>query len=199
MLAADIVRTLGETKPMLGVGHSVGGALIARIAVEHVHFFDSLLLIEPIIFPPPHARRDTPLVSVTERRRAHFPSRQSAYDTFAERAFSKWDSEVLAAYVDHGFEASADGWTLKCPPDVEADIYREGANHDTWERVPMLDVPVTIIVGAESDTHREPYLGALAAQFSNVRIVVVEGAGHLVPMEKPEELSTEISLALQSR
>ncbi|GMQ98287.1 MAG: alpha/beta hydrolase [Acidimicrobiia bacterium] len=199
LLAGDVLKTLRPASPMLGIGHSIGGTLVTRAAIERPDLFHGLVLIEPIIFPPPHARRDLPLAVLTERRRAVFRDRQAAYDAFAERSFRSWDPETLAAYVDYGFEDTALGWALKCRPEVEADMYREGANHDTWEHAPELEVPVTIIVGGESDTHREPYLGALAEQFTDATVIVVEGAGHFVPMEKPQAVADLIAAALESR
>jgi len=199
LLAADVVKTIGHTKPMVGVGHSVGGALVARAAIEDPDRFHALVLIEPIIFPPPHSRLDPPLAVSAERRRVVFPSRKATYDAFAKRSFRTWDRETLAAYVDYGFEDAAHGWSLKCSPQVEADVYREGSNHDTWEHVSELELPVTIIVGAESDTHRDPYVGELVSQFFNARVVVVEQAGHFVPMEKPQVVADVISVTLGSR
>jgi len=199
LLTADVVHTLRAPSSLVGVGHSIGGTLVARAAIERPDLFHGLVLIEPIIFPPPHARRELPLAVLTERRRAVFPDRQAAYDSFAERSFRAWDPEVLAAYVDYGFEDSANGWALKCRPEVEADTYREGANHDTWEHLRELEMPVTIIAGADSDTHREPYLGALAAQFVDARVIVVERASHFVPMEKPQDVADLIDDALESR
>jgi len=199
LLASDVAYTVGDTSPMLGVGHSIGGALVARAALERPELFYGLLLIEPIILPPPHVRLELALADLTERRRAVFPNRQAAYDGFADRAFRTWDAEVLAAYVDHGFDDTPHGWALKCLPSVEADMYREGGNHDTWDHLSELAVPVMIVAGDESDTHHEPYLGTLAAQFVDARVIVVEGASHFVPMEKPHDMVDLISVALENR
>jgi len=199
LLAADVVEALRDTSSMLGVGHSMGAAMVVRAAIARPDLFHSLILIEPIVYPPPYARRDYPVAVAAARRRAVFPNRQAAYDRFARNSFRTWDPEVLAAYVDHGFESRAQGWTLKCLPSVEADLYREGGNHDTWEHLSELDVPVTIVVGAESDSHREPYVGTLAAQFVTARVVVVENSGHFVPMEKPQAVADLIAAVLESR
>lgn len=190
LLARDVLAVLSEVTDaaLVGVGHSSGGAAIARAEILAPGTFRSLVLIEPIIFPPPFERRDTALSRGAERRRSVFRDRQTAHDRFAEGPFGTWTDEALDIYVDHGFRDTAGGWELKCPPDVEADFYQEGYNVDTWDHLPKLAVPVVIVVGAMSESHRGAYLQALCGRFADVELIVIEDAGHLVPMERPHAI-----------
>lgn len=197
LVARDVLAVIGESRGLLGVGHSSGGAAIARAEILQPGTFDSLVLIEPILFPPPHGRHDIPLAAVAEQRRAVFADRDAARDRFAARAFKDWDPAVLDLYVDHGFRATDDGWELKCAPAVEADYYREGNNHDTWDRLEEIDVPVVLVAGERSDSHHGPYLSQLQARFNRAHLEIVPDAGHLVPMERPETVADLVAAAIR--
>lgn len=194
----DILAVLGEhASGVVGVGHSMGGGSLARAEIERPGTFRSLVLIEPIVFPPPFGRVETPLADVALNRRRVFPDRASTHRRFAERGpFASWDHEVLDLYVDHGWGPGPGGWTIRCAPEVEAEYYREANNIDTWDRLPEIDTPVTIVVGERSDSHHGDYLGALRSRFGREALVVIEDAGHLVPMERPHLIGELVATAV---
>lgn len=77
-------------------------------------------------------------------------------------------------------------YTLACPPRLEAEIYRGWADHDTFERMHAIEVPVLILAGAESDTLTGEMVRAQAARFPRARFEAVPEAGHFLPMERPD-------------
>ncbi|MCZ7532459.1 MAG: alpha/beta hydrolase [Acidimicrobiia bacterium] len=185
-IACDLVHLLdGIDHPIVGVGHSSGGAAIARAEVLRPGTFSRMVLIEPIIIPPPYERRESPLSRMAVKRRRLFPSAEAARERFARGPFASWDPTVLDLYIEYGFAPTDKGVTLRCEPKVEAEIYREGLNNDTWEYVPQINCPVTIVAGENSDSHQDPYLSLLVERFQDVDLVIAKGYGHLVPMESP--------------
>jgi pimeloyl-ACP methyl ester carboxylesterase len=197
-LTDDVMLTMGEHTGLIGVGHSCGGAVIARAAALAPDLFSSIILIEPIIFPPPYARVDIPLAVAAQRRRSRFASRDAAYERFASGPMASWTPEALAAYVDFGFVDDGDGVVIKCAPAVEADVFREGANNDTWDLVPGISIPVTIVSGERSDTHTQPFLDALYRQFDDPTMIAVPDTGHFLPMEEPEVVAMMVVRALET-
>lgn len=186
----DVLAAMGTTSSRpVAVGHSSGGAAVTIAQLASPGLFSALVLVEPIIPPPPHERIDHPFADAAERRRRSFPSREAAKERFAGGPFSTWTEDALDAYVDHGFVDVAGEWTLRCPPEVEADVYREGANHDTWGRLAEIDIPVTIVVGERSETHFGIGLEALVGRFADPSVVVIPAAGHFSPMEEPEAVA----------
>lgn len=185
-LALDVLAILHGATGVVGVGHSMGAASLARAEILRPGTFRSLLLIEPILFPPPHGRTEIPLADIAQNRRGVFPDRDATHRRFSSAGpFAVWDPEVLDLYVDHAWGPDTDGWTIRCRPKVEADYYREGNNVDTWDRLDEIGIPVHLVTGATSDTHHGPYLEHLTERFRAVEPVVIPGAGHLVPMERP--------------
>jgi pimeloyl-ACP methyl ester carboxylesterase len=196
LLTDDVILTLGDRRGLIGVGHSCGGAVIARACALVPELFSSIILIEPIILPPPYERANHPLARAAQRRRDRFASRDAAYERFASGPMSTWQPEALAAYVEFGFVDDGNGVAIKCEPGVEADVFREGGNHDTWDLCPDISVPVTIVAGEMSVTHTPPLLDVLSGQFTHPTMVTVPGTGHFLPMERPDAIAELIASAI---
>jgi pimeloyl-ACP methyl ester carboxylesterase len=190
LLTDDVIFAMGERSGLVGVGHSCGGAVIARAAALVPNLFSSIILIEPIVLPPPYARANIPLARAAQRRRNRFASRDAAYRRFLSGPMATWQPEALDAYVDFGFVDDVDGVAIKCEPAVEADVFREGNNHDTWDLVPDISVPVTIVSGERSETHTRQFLDALQRQFDDPTMVAVPESGHFLPMERPDRVAS---------
>ena len=82
---------------------------------------------------------------------------------------------------------------MKCRPEIEAEFYYGATEHGAWERLGEISSQVTLLVGEHSDTHQDPMLTAQAEQFRTVRVVVVRGASHFVPMEQPAAVAGAIT------
>lgn len=197
-LSLDVLGVLGGAgEPVVGIGHSSGGAAIARAQILDPGTFAHLILIEPIVFPGPYEVRDIPLSVGAQRRRRFFDSREAAWNRFHDGPFSGWDPDALDMYVDNGFHETSDGWTLRCEPATEAEFYRQASNVDTWDRLDEIQCPVTVVSGERSTTHVDPYLGLLVNQFANADQVVLTGLGHLAPMESPAAVADVIRDAME--
>lgn len=197
-LARDVLRVRDAIgSPIIGVGHSSGGAAIARGEILEPGSFAQLVLIEPIAFPGPYSVKEIPLSVGAERRRRSFASREAAWSRFRSGPFADWDERALALYVDSAFEQTSDGWTLKCHPSTEAEYYRQASNVDTWDRLDEIRCPVTVISGEHSTSHVDPFLSMLLARFSEAESVVLAGLGHLAPMQDPDRVAGVIRAAVE--
>lgn len=191
--ALAVIDAVGADRPV-GVGHSSGATTLAMAEILRPGTFERLVLVEPIAPPPPYARvEDHPLISGALRRRATFGSSDDAYDAYRGRGpFARWDDRALRAYVDHGFATTTDGWTLRCAPEVEAEIYRGSGAHGAWDRFGEIACPVKVIAGEHSDTHHEEFARRQAKRFRYATLEVVPDATHFVPMERPDLVAAAI-------
>lgn len=196
-LARDALAVIGPRR-VVGVGHSSGAATLAMAAILDLSRFQTLVLVEPIIFPPPFVRpADHPLAQAARRRRSSFPALEEARDHFASRPlFTGWDPRALEGFLLGGLGRVGQSWELKCRPEIEAEIYLGAAVHGAWDRLPELDLPVLVVVGSESASHPPEVVAELVGRFPRARAVVVEGAGHMVPMEQPAALAKLVADAL---
>jgi pimeloyl-ACP methyl ester carboxylesterase len=200
LVARDLLEALGDVPhSIVGVGHSAGGAAVARAEILSPGTFSTILLIEPIVWPPPFEPRDMTMSARAMKRRRSFDSRDEARNRFASGPFSAWDEEILDLYVDHAFRQDDEGWTLKCEPALEAESYRQAGSVDTWDRLGEIGCRVVVVTGETSSSHQDPYRSILVDQFRDAELVVMGGFGHLVPMEAPTLIADLIAGVLSGQ
>jgi pimeloyl-ACP methyl ester carboxylesterase len=192
---AEIARQL-ELRDAVGVGHSMGGHSMAVAAALRPEAFASLLLVDPVIFPPEFyrqpQRRDASYIA---KRRNDWTSAEEMFERFRGRPpFSEWHPQVLRDYCEFGVLPEGDRWVLACPPAIEAAIY--GASNapgaDPYELLGRIEQPVTVIRAGvpwsleKFDLGASPCAADLASRFRRGKDVLLEGRSHYIPMETPE-------------
>ena len=199
-LGRDALTAAATLGARFGVGHSSGAAALALAELLEPGTFDHLVLIEPIAFPGPYRHLpEMPMAVAARRRRDVFDDADHAERNFREKAiFSRWDERAMRMYVDHAFISDERGHVLKCDGATEAEFYSAGSAHGLWDRLHELTIPVTLITGADSDTHHGAFLDAQRRRFPQVRLEVVANAGHLVPMEAPARIAELVNGAFQA-
>ena len=215
-LAADVDSALGallertgHARIALGVGHSMGGALVAANAVARRSRFERILLCDPVLLPPvepepagssPEASppRSNPMAAAARKRRDHFPSAAEAYAHCRSRAlYAAFTPEALALYVGLGMRELATGERiLKCAPEVEGAIFASAGLFDLMEPFARL-APELVILHAGRGSFSRPYYEALARRAPNARVESVDGQ-HLFPMEAPQIVIDWIERMMQS-
>jgi pimeloyl-ACP methyl ester carboxylesterase len=191
--ALSVIDSVGADRPV-GIGHSSGAAALAMAEILRPGTFERLVLVEPIVFPGPYERSDRhPLVVGAMRRRATFDSYAHALESYRGRGpFRAWDDRAIEAYVTHGFHMTDDGWSLRCEPEVEAEVYRTSTVHGAWDRLDEVGCHVDLVAGERSDTHFEEFASTQVARFPDAALHMIAGAGHFVPMTHPERLASLI-------
>jgi pimeloyl-ACP methyl ester carboxylesterase len=176
----------------IGVGHSMGAAALVMAQLTDPGRFRFLLLIEPIIFPGPYRREEHPLGIVAAKRKDRFLTRQAARENFITRpAFAGWQPEAIDGYVSCGL--TGDGPVrLACEPGVEAEVYRGSREHSTWARLGEVTTPALILCGEASDTVGADLARDQAARLGSAGVEIVPGAGHFLPMERPELVADRV-------
>lgn len=193
---ADVAKRIAHVDgPLLGVGHSMGGAALVMAELLAPGTFDYLVLIEPILLPPPFAPRDTEVARSAQKRRASFPSLAEARNHLRSKPpFMNWDHRAFEGYVRDGFRPTGRGTevTLSCRPEDEAEIYRNAFAHGAWSRLGEIMVPTLLMAGALSDTHDEAFIRELVSRFPSAGFEIVAGVGHFLPMERPDLVADRV-------
>ncbi|USP74371.1 hypothetical protein yc1106_01645 [Curvularia clavata] len=90
-------------RPIIGVGHSMGGCQLANLALLHPRLFETLILIDPVIQGNLSISGNISPAASSARRRERWPSREEAAKSFAKSKFYQaWDPRVLERWVQHG-------------------------------------------------------------------------------------------------
>ncbi|KAL6703180.1 hypothetical protein ACN47E_010109 [Coniothyrium glycines] len=90
-------------RPLIGVGHSMGGCQLANLALLHPRLLESLILIDPVIQGKVSLNGNIAPAAASARRRERWPSREEALKSFKKSKFYQtWDPRVLDRWVQHG-------------------------------------------------------------------------------------------------
>ena len=209
-LAEDLARSLDDRglRDVIGVGHSLGGVLTPWAASMRPGLFGSLVLIDPVLFACVRAvfwrwmkrfglEHRLPLIRATTRRRDRFPDVETARVQWARRAvFAGFDPRCFEDYLASALEPDPGGGVvLTYPKAWEARIF-ELTPDDPWPRLEELDLPVTVLAGATSDTFLPGAARRIRRTLPHARVEVVPDTSHFLPFERPEEVARRIVAAV---
>jgi pimeloyl-ACP methyl ester carboxylesterase len=195
----DLIRKIEKIEhPVSAVGHSMGGILLLKAAVEKPEYFENLILLDPTILPRRFVylsnylpkfitRKIHPVASKAYRRKDTFDSYQAAFDNLREKKLFKFFSdEALWNYVNAGFKETIDG-------NVSLTFTKRWEEHcflsviSAWGLLKNVKVPTKIIYGEKSDLIRPIIMKRIKKLNPNIELISSRG-GHLFPMEFPRNI-----------
>jgi lipase len=190
---SDFSKVLGLERPAMA-GHSMGATVITIANAAFDLQARGLVLFEPIFLPEDfYKARITvdlhPLASKAIRRRDTWSGRDEVHEYLRSKAmFKNWDEEMLDLYIEYGMKRlDAGGLTLACSPKREASLFMGGMQYDPWPLLPKVTCPTLVLEGEESENRSFIDLQKATSAFKQGAYRMVEGAGHLIPQEKPRE------------
>jgi lipase len=197
-LAEDTVRlctVLQLDRPFL-VGHSMGATVLVIANALYGLPAAGMVLIEPILLPPEFYQGslrvdEHPLAAKAIKRTNFWRDRDVAMAYLRSRTpYQGWTEEMLELYTLHGMTGGENGGLqLTCSPEREVALFMGGRQFDPWPLLASVSCPVLIVEGEMSDNKRFIDLDRIQSLIPNSHIRTVKGAGHLVPMERPREVT----------
>jgi pimeloyl-ACP methyl ester carboxylesterase len=196
--------------PVVLVGHSMGGMTVMALADQHPELFGTKIIgavlistaaatVDPATWLPsplrPAVRAAMPsmmtgashplMADVVER------GRHSASDIafLGTRRIAFGDPRVSPTVVDF-----LERIIRSTPIDVIADFYVALVGHDKRHALAVLgNVPVLVLTGSK-DRLVDPALSdQIASEIRDAKLVRIRGAGHVVILERPEEVNEAIA------
>jgi pimeloyl-ACP methyl ester carboxylesterase len=82
--------------------------------------------------------------------------------------------------------------TRKQPPELIAGDFRACDAFDVRERLAEISMPTLVLSGAEDRLTPPPFSDFLVERIPGARLVRFPGAGHMLPVEKPEEFNRAV-------
>ncbi|MFD2189233.1 alpha/beta fold hydrolase [Pistricoccus aurantiacus] len=197
LLREELLAYLAEFPgPVIGVGHSMGGVVMAMAALKAPKRFRCLVMLDPPLMVGMDAMalklakrfnlvdRITP-AGKSRGRRASWPSHDAMHsDLRVKGLFRRFTPQALEDYVKGATRVDEDGRVhLIFEPRIETEIFRHLPDH-LWRLPRKLEVPTALLAGSESDLIT-PYRRKRLER-RGLRVDTVPG-GHMYPMEHPEE------------
>ena len=166
--ARAAARWLAERsgRPLSAFGHSMGGAALLMVALDEPGLIERIVAYEPIVLPPTRSIRSARPTRSTGRaepagRRGPTPARRvpsaaAALDNFASKPPMRRSTRPPCTSTSTGGVAPVDAddpdgpVRLCCPPEYEAATFVAAVDHDVWDRLGEVTVPVTVVAGSEA-------------------------------------------------
>ena len=184
--------------PVLGVGHSLGGAMLALAELAAPGTFRGLWLFEPVLIPAELQRPEGPsqLSAAAARRRIDFDSVEDAVERFRSKPpFSGCELAAVQAYVELGTVGRPEGGVrLSCLGTTESRVYDSGAGTD-FALLQQIRCPVTVAYGSRIASGNDlPPLVApqIAEAVPNGHLEAFEGLTHFAPMENGAAVAASV-------
>jgi 3-oxoadipate enol-lactonase len=162
------------------VGLSLGGMIAQYMALKHSERVTALVLISTVCHFDPEVR-----AAMEERIAINRESgAQAAAEAVAKTLFTEEfrDSE-------HEFLNKFCAWRLSQSQQCIIDSIRSTFDLDTCARLPSLKMPCLVVVGSRDAATPPGAVAELTNHLSHATLEVVDGAGHLLTIERPREFA----------
>ena len=183
-LYADYVESVIAQRKLIDiilVGHSMGAAVALTLALRHPRWLRGLVL----------TGTGARLEVSSELLELLGTDYTAAVDMIVASSFA--GSTGNSTYAQRVLREGTRRKLLRLPPYVALGDYVACAGFDIRANLGRVRVPALVVVGAE-DRMTPPHLSEeLYAGLSNSVLHVVEGAGHMLPVEKPGEYNGIVS------
>lgn len=185
MLQALVPVLRRQNQPVHLVGHSFGGAIATRLALQFPELVCSLTVIEPTVFN--YVWRDTAYNRIDLERVFDLVHRmESAID-----AGDNWSA--MGRFIDFwngpgAFRRTSTRLATRLAPfaaQVVQDFATLNSDTSTWRDLTDIACPVFVMSGSRSPQEIRKVTDQYARSIPNSRHTVVAGAGHMVPLTDP--------------
>jgi len=181
--------------PIHLVGHSYGGAVALRFALQQAERLRSLTLIEPVAF---HLLRGAPADAADRRL---FLAVAAVAAVVSEATATGDYRGGMARFVNYWNGAGA--WS-RTKPELQAALARRTPKValDFWatmtESTPRaayrrIAVPTLVLRGAESPLPTRRIAELIADALPNARLQTIDGAGHMLPLTHREAVDAAVA------
>jgi pimeloyl-ACP methyl ester carboxylesterase len=162
------------------IGHSMGGAVTMDLALRFPTLPKGLVLVGT-------GARLRVLPHILDEIKKEFAQ---AVEFICELSFAKdVPKEMLEVAIAE---------MLKNSPDVLHGDFSACEQFDIMEEVGGINIPTLIICGDQDALTPVKYSRYLAERISGSRLEVIEGAGHMVMLERPEQFNKKMEAFLHS-
>lgn len=191
-IAISLAEAIGGGQPIELMGHSFGGTVALRVALERPDLVRSLVLVEPVLFaaarasghpafPPFHDSHTAFIGLLNEGKREEAAALFHASWGGGE-ALSDLPERQQRYSIDRIHHIAAQNPVLM----------QDAAGLLAYMRLESLGVPVLLVEGGASPPIIDAIMEELARRLPQTQRLVVPGAGHMVPITHAEAVAPAV-------
>jgi len=177
--ALSLIQTLGIKSYVL-VGHSMGGKVSQLIASRNPEGLQGLVLVAPAPPTPqrlPDEMRETQIHS--------YDNRENVLQTIKFLSFQMHASTVVEQIVEDSMSGSREA-TLAYPTAAILE--------NISSEVSKINVPTLVLAGELDQLDSvEQHKREVVSRIPNAQFAIVNGSGHLIPIDEPVQLAKEVA------
>ena len=188
--AIDAHRSATDTTgPIVLAGLSMGGYVAQAILREHPAWAQAVVLLDTRVTPDLQETHENRLRVAAQAEADGTPNvvLPMATSTLApQTAESRPEIVELMQGLISSQSAAGVAWSQRAM----------AVRPDSTEVIAELDLPLLCIVGKEDSVSPQDVMAAIAATSRHGELVVIEGAGHMSPVEQPQAVADAMSAFL---
>ncbi|MEX1670089.1 alpha/beta fold hydrolase [Zhongshania guokunii] len=200
--ADDLIAFLDHqaAPPLIAMGHSIGGTVLALAAVKRPDLFKAVLMFDPATIPgrflhalaslaPTQVMGRSKLVKRTQNRQPLWPSRQAFIDYHRPKAaYRQFSEAAFIEYADAGLIEQTDG-QFKLAYSREWEAHNFLHTYSPWQALRHIQVPSLILRAEHSYLHKPKEFESRVRRLpANVSHQVIQGVGHMALQEDGEQV-----------
>ncbi|MBA34243.1 MAG: hypothetical protein CMI14_02285 [Oleispira sp.] len=210
-LAESIRKKMDIEKkgPVVGIGHSFGGALTLIAASRNPDLFSRVILLDPVMIMPAMSvaqyfmrgtglwKKTASYKSVHNRKFQWRDAAEMKAELSKKRLYRNFAPQVMEHFVDSASHINDQGLReLSCSPSWEASIFASFPR-SLWKSVKKLSVRTDIVMAENTFFYVRNGVETAVKKNSNVHLHEF-GNGHCFPMDQPIETAELIIKILGS-
>lgn len=180
---ADYVRSVISTRFLsspIVVGHSLGGAIALRMALDTPTEVGGLVLVG------------------TGARLRVLPDFFAALREDSDKALSLIGRYAFSPQTPKELVAKALGEMKKRGPDLLIGDFAAGDGFDVTAEINRINAPTLVIVGRDDRLTPAEYSDYLSKHIPGAQLRVIDGAGHMVMLEQPDVFNSVLEAFVEN-
>lgn len=162
------------------VGFSLGGMIAQYMAIEQPERVAALVLVSTVCHFDPEVRAAMENRIVINRNQGA----QAAAEAVAKSLFTQEFREAESDFLDKFY-----AWRLTQSQDCIVNSIRATFDLDTCRQLSSLKMPCLVVVGGSDLATPPKAVAGLTQHLSNAQLEYVEGAAHMLTIERPREFA----------
>jgi len=176
-----VYHSLKDQAPYSIAGHSLGGAIAMYLALSHPDIVSGIILIG------------------TGAKLRVLPSILDGIVREKERTIEEINTLSFSRATSAATRAEVFGMMMGCPKEVTVKDFAACDRYDMMNSVGSIGLPTLILCGEDDAMTPARYSRFLKENIAHSKLVLIRDAGHMVMVEKPDEVNAAIEIFVKER